>query len=162
MATFKMRWRLSVVVASGLLVLAAPASAETLIIGWSAEPTSVDPHYHNYTPNNALAKHVFSSVVDQDAEQRLQPGLAEEWEPIDETTWEFRLRSDVTFSNGEPFTARDVVYTVCRIPMVPDAPSPFTLYTSAISDIEAPDDHTLVIRTDEPAPLLPGVVATAL
>ncbi len=152
--------RLPIVMAAGLLAATAAAQAETLTIGLSAEPTSADPHYHNLGPNNALAKYIFSSLVEQDGQQRLQPGLAESWEAVDETTWEFRLREGVTFSNGEPLTARDVVYTVCRIPTVPNAPSPFTLYTSAIAGIETPDDHTVVITTDGPAPLLPTMLST--
>lgn len=147
-------------IAATLLAATASASAQTLTIGLSSEPTSVDPHYHNLGPNNALAKHIFSSLVNQDAQQLLEPGLAESWESLDDTTWEIVLRDDVTFSNGDAFTARDVVYTICRIPEVPDAPSPFTLYTNSIADMEVVDDHTLRITTDGPAPLLPNHLST--
>ncbi len=143
-----------------MVALAAAASADTLTIGLAAEPTSADPHYHNLGPNNALAKHIFGALTEQDAQQRIGPGLATEWETIDENTWRFTLREGVTFSDGTPFTARDVVYTICRIPVVPDAPSPFTLYTSAISGIETPDDHTVIFTTDAPAPLLPTQLST--
>lgn len=145
---------------AALTAMSAAASAETLTIGLSAEPTSADPHYHNLGPNNALAKHIFSALIEQDAQQLLGPGLAESWEPLDDTTWEIKLREGVTFSNGDAFTARDVVYTVCRIPTVPDAPSPFTLYTNAIAGMEVVDDHTIRITTDGPAPLLPNHLST--
>ena len=143
-----------------LAISAGMASAQVLTIGLSSEPTSADPHYHNLGPNNALARHIFTPLVTQDAQQRLHPGLATEWETIDETTWRIILREGVTFSNGEPFTARDVIYTVCRIPHVPDAPSPFTLYTRSISGMTAEGDHTLIISTDGPAPLLPTFLST--
>ncbi|MDD7972255.1 ABC transporter substrate-binding protein [Roseinatronobacter alkalisoli] len=147
--------------ASAALALTAGAvSADTLRIGLASEPTSVDPHYHNLGPNNALARHIFTPLIEQDAQQLLNPGLATEWEAVDDTTWRLTLREGVTFSNGAPFTARDVIYTICRIPLVPDAPSPFTLYTRAIAGLEAEDDHTLIVTTDGPAPLLPNQLAT--
>jgi len=145
---------------AALALTAGAAGAETLRIGLASEPTSVDPHYHNLGPNNALARHIFTPLIEQDAQQLLGPGLATEWEATDDTTWRITLREGVTFSNGEPFTARDVIYTVCRIPLVPDAPSPFTLYTRAIAGLEAEDDHTLIVTTDGPAPLLPNQLAT--
>jgi peptide/nickel transport system substrate-binding protein len=154
------RGMLPAALATTMLAMTASASATTLTVGLSAEPTSVDPHYHNLGPNNALAKHIFGTLVEQDAQQLLGPGLAESWEALDDTTWEIKLREGVAFSNGDPFTARDVVYTVCRIPHVPDAPSPFTLYTSSIAGMEIVDDHTLHISTDGPAPLLPNHLST--
>lgn len=147
--------------ASAALALCAGAvGAETLRIGLASEPTSVDPHYHNLGPNNALARHIFTPLIVQDANQLLEPGLATEWEAVDDTTWRITLREGVTFSNGDPFTARDVIYTICRIPLVPDAPSPFTLYTRAIAGLEAEDDYTLIVTTDGPAPLLPNQLST--
>lgn len=147
--------------AAGALALTAGAvSAETLRIGLGSEPTSVDPHYHNLGPNNALARHIFTPLISQDASQLLGPGLATAWEPTDDTTWRITLREGVTFSNGEPFTARDVIYTVCRIALVPDAPSPFTLYTRSIAGIEVDGDHELIVTTNGPAPLLPNQLST--
>lgn len=145
---------------AALALTAGMAPAQTLTIGLSAEPTSVDPHYHNLGPNNSLARHIFAPLINQDAQQLLHPGLATAWEPLDETTWRITLREGVTFSNGEPFTARDVIYTVCRVPLVIDSPSSFTLYTRAITGMEAEDDHTLILRTDTPAPLLPVMLST--
>ena len=155
------RTRAILMSAGAVLALSAGvANADTLRIGLASEPTSVDPHYHNLGPNNALARHIFTPLIEQDANQLLEPGLATEWEAVDDTTWRIKLREGVAFSNGDPFTARDVIYTICRIPLVPDAPSPFTLYTRAIAGLEAEDDHTLVVTTDGPAPLLPNQLST--
>jgi peptide/nickel transport system substrate-binding protein len=141
-------------------VLASPVAAQELTIGVSAEPSALDPHYHNLGPNNAMRRHIFESLVLQDENQRLQPGLATSWEPTDDTTWEFKLREGVKFHDGSDFTAKDVVYTVCRIPNVENSPSSFTVYTKAIADMQAKDAHTLVIKTDGPYPLLPVEVST--
>ena len=141
------------------LILAAAsigtAGAEELTIGLAAEPSAMDPHYHNLGPNNAMRTHIFESLVWQDAEQLLEPQLAESWRTLDDTTWEFKLRQGVKFHDGTDFDAQDVMYTVCRIPMVQDSPSSFAIYTKAIAGMEAPDPHTLIIKTDTPYPLLP-------
>jgi len=141
-------------------LLGAQASAAELRIGTAAEPSALDPHYHNLTPNNTVRRHIFESLVDQDAKQRLIPALAESWRTIDDKTWEFKLRKGVKFHDGTEFTAQDFVYTVCRIPNVANSPSSFTLYTKGIDSIEVPDPHTLIIRTAAPYPLLPVELTT--
>ncbi|QCO06743.1 ABC transporter substrate-binding protein (plasmid) [Azospirillum argentinense] len=148
---------------AALALLAAaptPSQATTLTVGTSAEPSALDPHYHNLGPNTRARKHVFESLVSMDAKMRLQPELAESWRAIDETTWEFKLRKGVKFHDGTEFTAQDFVYTVCRIPNVANSPSSFTVYTKGIAGIEAPDPHTLIIKTGKPYPLLPVELST--
>ncbi|MGF1628596.1 MAG: ABC transporter substrate-binding protein [Kiloniellaceae bacterium] len=140
--------------------LASPAVAQELTIGISAEPSALDPHYHNLGPNNAMRRHMFEALVLTDENQRLSPGLAASYEPLDDTTWEFKLREGVKFHDGSPFTARDVVFTVCRIPTVENSPSSFTVYTKAIAGMEVKDPHTLIIKTDGPYPLLPNEAAS--
>lgn len=149
--------------AACLALLAAaptPSQAATLTVGTSAEPSALDPHYHNLGPNTRARKHVFESLVSMDAKMRLQPELAESWRAVDETTWEFTLRKGVKFHDDTEFTAQDFVYTVCRIPNVANSPSSFTVYTKGIAAIETPNPHTLVIRTGKPYPLLPMELST--
>ena len=134
-------------------------SAADLTVGLASEPSSIDPHYHNLGPNNEMRRHIFESLVWQDEQQKLTPLLATSWEPTSETTWEFKLRKGVKFHDGSDFTARDFVYTACRIPMVPNSPSSFTIYTRAMKKIETPDPHTLIIHTEKPYPLLPVELA---
>ncbi|MBR0642578.1 ABC transporter substrate-binding protein [Plastoroseomonas hellenica] len=151
----------SLLLSAAMLPIAAraPGAAEadaTLQMAVGAVPTSLDPHYHTLTPNNALAQHFFDNLVHRDAQARLVPALAESWRLIDETTWEFRLRQGVTFHNGEPFTARDVLYTLDRVPQVVNSPGSFGVFTRAIKSAEAIDPHTLHFRTDSIYPLLPA------
>ena len=137
-----------------------PATAQALRIGLASEASSADPHFHNLGPNNQLRRNVFESLVDTDAAQQLGPLLAESWAPLDETRWQFNLRKDVKFSDGSTFDAYDVIYTVCRIPGVPDSPSLLTTYTKAIKGFEVPDPHTLIVKTAAPYPLLPTEMST--
>ena len=153
--------------AAAMLGCVASAQADTLTIGLSAEPTSMDPHFHNLVPNNSFRAHIFESLIFQDERQQLRPGLAEWWEPVDDTTWRIELRKGVTFSDGTPFTAKDVVYSLCRLPNVPNSPSSFAVYQSGITEVEIEDDHTLIIKTDRVLPLLPtslsafGIISAA-
>jgi peptide/nickel transport system substrate-binding protein len=149
-----------VAVAMAAAIPALPLAAQELRIGVASEPSSADPHFHNLGPNNQLRRNVFESLVDTDEAQQLGPLLAESWRPLDETRWEFKLRQGVTFSDGSPFDAYDVIYTVCRIPGVPDSPSLFTTYTKAISDFEVVDPHTLIVHTADAYPLLPTEFST--
>ena len=125
--------RLCLIGLAGLLPLAfsAPASAQELKIGLASEPTSIDPHFHNLGPNNALRRHIFEGLVAQDDEQKVQPELAASWRALDDTTWEFKLRPGVKFSNGIEFSAKDVIYTICRVPTVENSPSSFTFACEA-------------------------------
>ncbi|MCB2053781.1 MAG: ABC transporter substrate-binding protein [Geminicoccaceae bacterium] len=144
------------------LVASTPpaASAEELTVAVSSEASAIDPHYHNLGPNNQVRRHIFESLVDTDASQRLEPGLAESWEATDDTTWKFNLRRDVKFHDGSDFDAQDVIWTLCRIPNVPDAVSPFTIYTKAVETAETPDPYTLIITTATPYPLVPTEFST--
>ena len=67
-------------------------AAQEVKIGLSAEPSSIDPHFHNLTPNNSMMKHIFDTLLEQDEQQRIKPRLALSWRTLDDTTWEFKLR----------------------------------------------------------------------
>jgi peptide/nickel transport system substrate-binding protein len=155
-----MRWMLCGAAAGALLALAPPVGAVELRIGLSSEPSSIDPHFHNLGPNNQIRRHIFESLTDTDETQLVQPGLAESWEAVDDTTWVFNLRQGVKFHDGSEFTAQDVIYTMCRIPTVEGSPSSFTIYTRFADRVTAPDPYTLVIETAQPYPMVPVEVST--
>ena len=111
---------------ASLLLWVSALQAKELRIGLAAEPSSVDPHFHNLGPNNQLWKTIFDPLVGTDDQQRVYPRLATSWRAVTPTSWEFKLRTGVKFSNGSTFDAYDVIYTVCRIPVVKDSPSRFT------------------------------------
>jgi peptide/nickel transport system substrate-binding protein len=143
---------LALLATSGLAT--SQVAAQELKVGLSAEPSSMDPHYHNLTPNNMLARHIYEPLIGQDKKQALVPLLAESWKAVDETTWEFKLRRNVKFHDGSDFTADDVVATFERAPNVPKSPSSFAAYVRG-KTIEKVDSHTIRIKTATPAPLVP-------
>ncbi|WP_426959421.1 ABC transporter substrate-binding protein [Muricoccus radiodurans] len=145
--------------ALALLTLGAGASAQTLRMGVGAQVTSLDPHFHNISPNNAFAAMVFDDLMEMDAQSRPRPSLALSWRPVGEDSWEIRLRPGVTFSNGSPFTADDVAFTFTRIPTVQNSPGSFVTYTQWVKAVEVVDPLTLRLRTDGPFPLVASNLA---
>ncbi|MBI3709216.1 MAG: ABC transporter substrate-binding protein [Proteobacteria bacterium] len=146
--------------AMALLVSASSAGAQALKIGLAAEPTSMDPHFHYFLPNNAVTSHVFDMLVDADSTATLRPRLALSWRAIDDKTWEFKLRPGVKFSDGSNFTANDVIYSICRVPTIENSPGSFAGNTRPIAGMKASDPLTLRIATDQPYPLLPNGLYT--
>ena len=140
---------------TGRAATAQPATP-ALTIAVSAPVTSMDPHYHNLTPNLALARHVFGGLTDTDDRAKVVPGLAESWRLGDERTGEFKLRADARFHDGTPFTAEDVAFTLDRVPKVPNSPASYSIYTRAVTGVEVVDPHTVRLRTDAVYPLLPN------
>jgi peptide/nickel transport system substrate-binding protein len=142
-------------VLAGLLGGGAMASAQNLTMAVGAPVTSIDPHFHQLSPNNAVAGMIFDRLINTDAQSRMVPGLAESWAPVAPDVWEFRLRRGVRFHNGSEFTAEDVAFTFQRVPNVPNSPSSFAVFVRPIRAVEVVDSHTLRISTQGPYPLLP-------
>ena len=138
------------------------AQVKELTVALSTPVTTVDPHFHNLTPNNALVRHVFETLVATDSSQRRIPGLAESWKALSDTEWEFKLRKGVKWHNGEPFTAEDVVATLKRVPNVPNSPALFAVFVKPITETIVVDSHTIRFKTENPYPLLPSDLSSVL
>ncbi len=143
------------VVLSGLTALSGGSvMAQSLAIASSAPVTSIDPHYHTFGPNASLHHHIYEPLIQRDAPGNLKPGLATSWKLRDDKTWEFKLRN-VTYHNGEKFTAEDVAYSLDRVPKVKNSPASFQIYTRAVVAVEIVDPQTILLKTATPYPLLP-------
>src|SRR6266536_1461383 len=142
------------------LLAAAPAGAEELRIAVAADVTSIDPHFFNLFPNNNIAEHVFDKLVQMDPDSKMIPGIATSWKTIDDKTWEFKLRKGVKFTDGSELTAEDVVFSIDRVPNVPNSPGPFSAYTKAIIAKEIVDPYTIRFKYAAPYPLAPNDLST--
>jgi peptide/nickel transport system substrate-binding protein len=142
-------------------VVGAPsmASAQDLRMALSSEPSAMDPHFHNLTPNNALTSHVYDRLVLFDGKLKPGPGLATSWKTIDDLTWEFKLRQGVKWHDGSPFTADDVIFSMGRAPNVENSPGSFALYVRGKTFTKV-DDFTIRVTTKSPYPLMPNDMAT--
>jgi len=147
--------------ALGVVLLAgAPASAQELRIAVAADVTSIDPHFFNLFPNNNVAEHIFGKLVEMDPDSHMIPGIATSWKTVDPTTWEFKLRKGAKFTDGSELTAEDVVFTLDRVPKVPNSPGPFTPYTKLITSVEIVDPYTIRFKYATPYPLAPNDMST--
>ena len=142
-----------------LAALVVPARAENLRVAYDTEWSALDPHYHTFPYNISISHNFFDALVTTDAALRPSPALAESWQALDANTWEFRLREGVRFSDGAALGPDDVIASIRRIPLVPNSPGPLTPYVRTVSTIEAKDAHTLILRTSEPTPFLPALLA---
>jgi peptide/nickel transport system substrate-binding protein len=145
--------------ALGAAALAAPAApraqpSQTLTIAIGGSITSVDPHFFNAAPNNMLKLHIFDCLTWRDERARVQPWLATGWRLLGDNLWEFKLRPNVTWHDGRPFTADDVVFTFQRSPNVPSSPGGFGSVTRTVTRTEILDPLTLRIHTSRPTPTL--------
>lgn len=142
---------------AALAMSTSPVAAQTLTIGVRGGPDSMDPHGSTLGTHAEAMKHIYEPLVWAGDNLQLEPGLAESWNAVGPTTWEFKLRKGVKFHDGTAFTAQDVKASIDRIPTVGGA-APTTLYVKRIASVEVVDDHTVRIVTKGPAPALPADV----
>jgi len=133
----------------------SPPAQNKLTIAVGGAFSSMDPHYFNFGPNNALNSYVFEPLMRFDPKFQPQPALAVAWKAIDEKTWEIKLREGVTFHDGSPFTADDVVFSFARIPTLLLSPGSFVYAVKPIVQAEVVDPYTLRLHTATPVPLMP-------
>lgn len=138
-----------------MLVLGVPAIAQELKVGMQGEPGTMDPQFNLLGTNTAAMRNIYDTLSIRDPALQLKPGLALSWRPIDETTWEYKLRPNVKFHDGSPFTAADVKFTIERVPNVPQNPNSYVVYTNQIKETVVVDPLIVHFKTDGPAPLLP-------
>ena len=137
------------------------AHAFTLTVASTSDAVSLSPHDTNDQPSARVMRQIYDTLIVQNEELEVEPGLAESWTQIDELTWEFNIRPGVVFHNGDPLTAADVVFTLnsLRDPAVA-APGAFIL--GFVESVEAVDDLTVRVTTEAPfAPILAHLAHTA-
>jgi peptide/nickel transport system substrate-binding protein len=142
---------LASVAAFALVGFGASAQERTFRYATTGDILGLDPHMHNHGTTNAVKGMIYGALVHRKYDLTLEPDLAESWENIDDVTWEFKLREGVTFHDGSPFTADDVLYSYRRITQ--DG-SEMRNFLANVEDIEKVDDHTIRIITKGPDPIL--------
>src|SRR5699024_3050268 len=128
------------------------ASDKVLTIGNSNDIVSDDIHDHNNTSTEAVHANMCNYLVKNDPDEGFIPDLAESWENVDETKWEFKLKEGVKFHNGDELTAEDVKFTLERVAN-DSALLEYGAYRQ-IEEVEVVSDYEFVIHTYEPEPAL--------
>jgi peptide/nickel transport system substrate-binding protein len=131
----------------------APRDPNTVVFLIESSPANLDPRVGTDAQSQRIDALLFDGLVARDAKFRFTPALAESWEQPDPLTLVFHLRSGVRFHNGQPLTARDVVWT---IESMIDAKAPGAVITpkaasyASIASIDTPDDHTVTLHLKRP------------
>lgn len=133
----------------------APSGAkDTLTVGQELDAGTLDPQKQGKMPDMNILINMFDTLVTRDADNKLAPALATEWKSVDDTTWEFKLRTGVKFHNGEPFNAEAVKYSIDRLNN-PDTKSPIVELKS-VKEVVVVNETTVRFVTNGPDPILPN------
>ncbi|MDX6910218.1 ABC transporter substrate-binding protein [Hafnia paralvei] len=139
------------------------------------EPASLDPAKVVGLPEAQVARDLFEGLVNQGADGKPEPGVAQSWQTVDNKRYVFKLRENAKWSNGEPVTAYDFVYSWQRL-VDPKTLSPFAWFAQmagiANADgiisgkvpvqklgVAAPDSQTLVVQLNKPVPFFVNLLA---
>ncbi len=140
--------------AASVALLAGAAQGQDIGIALQTDATSMDPHVAPTFTTSALHQHVFDTLVTVDPRLATGPDLAVSWRTIDETTWEFDLRPGVTFSDGTPFTADDVAFSIARVQSVRHGAGTYAPYARPIKAVTVLGPHRVRLETSTPYPQL--------
>ncbi len=129
------------------------AEGGTLTLALPSDAVSMDPHGSNDVPSEQIRDTIYEPLLTQDENFEIVPVLAEEYEQIDDTTWEFKLREGVTFHDGSEFNAEVVKANIERVKDIAKA-SPRSFLLDMVSEVNIIDDYTVELVTEYPfAPL---------
>lgn len=141
------------------LFLASTAMAGTTSMGAAQElrfastgdAVSMDPYIRNEVFTYSFLGNVYEGLVRRNPDLTIEPELAERWEMLSPTQWRFYLRQGVTFHDGSPFTADDVIFSANRVRA---GDSDFKNRLSGVAEVVKVDDFTVDFITSEPNPIL--------
>jgi len=125
-----------------------------VIIALPGDVTTWNPYMRNEVISNSIQRHVFETLIYSASDLSPEPGLALSWDANDDASvWTIKLREGVTFHNGNPFTAEDVVFSFdfCKA----DGRG----WADSLGNFEswrALDDYTVEVKTIIPDVLLPS------
>lgn len=130
--------------------ITVPAVGGRYIEAVIGSPDRVNPIFASVNEvDQDIARLVYSGLMRYDDEQRLVPDLAVSYQiSEDKKMYTFPLRTDVVWHDGEPFTAKDVVFTFEKI-QDPSVNSPLRVTFEGVK-VEATDDYTVIFRLTEP------------
>src|SRR3979490_2697784 len=143
------RLRGALLAACMTLAMAAPALAQEQVdilrAPWRVPITSVDAYYTSPRTGMVVAFQAFDCLVYRDpTTMEIKPALATSWKQVDPTTIDFTLREGVTFQNGDPFSADDVVYTINNI--IQDKRVAIPAYYTSYAGAEKIDDFHVRLK----------------
>ena len=135
---------------------ASTASAGTpakVVVGLNSDVRNFDPIDTLDTTTDRVITHIYEYLFVRDHEMKIIPLLAESGRPVDDLTWEVKLRKNVAFSDGEPFTAETVKANIEYI-VKKENNSARRVRIDLVKSVTVVDEHTVRIVTEKPFPTL--------
>ena len=130
-----------------------PKAGGTLVAVLDPEPAGLVAGITISAPAVAVSSSIFDGLVEYDEGFKLRPSLARSWEVSpDGTVITFRLRDDVTWHDGKPFTSADVQYSLLEVTKKTH-PRGNAVFANLIA-VETPDAHTAVLRFSRASPVV--------
>lgn len=114
------------------------ADKQELVRNNGSEPASLDPHKVESDVEFNIISDLFDGLVSVSPAGEIQPRLAEKWENKDNTVWTFHLRPGITWSDGTPITAEDIVWSWQRL-VDPKTASPYASYPGSMRIVNGTD-----------------------
>lgn len=146
-----MVYRLISAAVAWCLACASPATATTFRWANNGDVDSMDPYSRNESFLLTFLQNIYEPLIRRDRNLAIEPALAASWDRPDALTWRFHLRQNVTFHEGQPFTADDVIFSYERA----NAPgSQARGYFASVDRMQKVDDLTVDIVTKVPDPIL--------
>ena len=131
-------------------LLSTAVAQQRVVVLQGVDATTLDPHRMQAAPEGNVLAHVFDGLVIRGDDMTIQPRLATAWRIVDDLTWEFDLRQGVTFSNGEPFDAEAVRFSIERVVAAGSADA----RQIQLDRVEVVDTYTVRIHTVNPNPAM--------
>ena len=154
--------RIARTVMAGAMVSAlamGAAQAQTVTLAQGVDPESLDPAVDTLITSVGVMMNIYDALIWRDGEGNIVPGLAESWEFPEPDQMKLTLRQGVTFHDGSPFTADDVVFSYQRLF---DATNPSPLLSSLrgfVDGVEKVDDFTVLVKMPAPrATVVPTLI----
>jgi peptide/nickel transport system substrate-binding protein len=136
------------------LAQGAPRRGGTLRVATVDKPVNMDPGFAQLYSSLQVYQNVYNKMVYVDEAGQFIPGLAKAWKQENDKTWLFDLVDNAVFHNGEPFTAKDVVFTFTRLLDVKNK-LPMRVFFSPVEGVEAVGSHQVRFHLSRPfGPLL--------
>lgn len=137
---------------------AGDAGGRTLRVVLEQEPPTLEPCESSLTSTGVVVRsNVTEPLIERDPTSgALRPLLATAWRQTSPTTWNFDLRSGVTFQNGQPFTAQDAAFAIDRA-VNSDLSCNVDGYVFGDSrlGVQVNSATALTVTTEKPDPILP-------
>lgn len=165
--------------ASSAIAATIPAGVELhskqeLVRNNGSEPETLDPALASGVPANNVIRDAFEGLTAVDGTGKIVPGVAESWKQTDAQTWLFKLRQNAKWSNGEPVTAEDFIYSMRRFVDPATASKYAATYGIFILNgkeivegkkpvaelgVKAIDKYTIEVKTPYPVSFIPDLMS---